>query len=138
MATRRFNICLGILSGLLLWLAAVVSGLAQAVPANDARSDGAMLQCLPSGSSAVRPWSDPMDGAADPSLPGNAGPAVVPPYETVSLDNVSPNVRINDRLLCPNGRGLQQNETSIVVSGQVIIAAFNDARGGQGSCPAEH
>lgn len=77
-----------------------------------------------------------VDGAADPKLPGKARPAVAPTYEPALLDiAVGDNVLVNSRDLCPDGRGLQQNETSIVVSGDVVIAAFNDARG---PCRQDH
>lgn len=78
-------------------------------------------------------------GAVDPRLPGYYGP---PPIQdltpTVRDAAVGPNLLVNDRQLCPNGRGLQQNETSIVVSGDVVIAAFNDARGARSACPDLH
>jgi len=104
--------------------------------------DGAAYQCL-APAPEPHPWCDPrsgsVDGAADPRLQGNAGPAAAPFYQPVKLDAVvTPNVLVNDRLLCPNGRGLQQNETAIVVYGNMIVAAFNDARGGAGGCPLLH
>lgn len=70
------------------------------------------------------------DGALDPSLPGHPRPEVLPRNEVVPLDiAVGPNVLTHSRQLCPNGRGLQQNETSVVAAGNIVIAAFNDARG---------
>lgn len=78
-------------------------------------------------------------GALDPSLRGNLAPVVVQPQEKAELDPVvGPNVLAHSRELCPNGRGLQQNETAIAVSGDVIVVAFNDARGGPFACPDEH
>ena len=78
-------------------------------------------------------------GAVDPTVIGNPGPVTVPKYERAILNGaISPNVPANSRELCPNGRGLQQNETSIVVSGDVVVVAFNDARGGPSACPDDH
>ncbi|MBI1747044.1 MAG: exo-alpha-sialidase [Acidobacteria bacterium] len=78
-------------------------------------------------------------GAHDPSVIGVSRPAKAPVYFVEPLDvAVGPNVLVNDRQLCPNGRGLQQNETSIAVAGDVVVVAFNDARGGQSGCPTLH
>jgi len=71
-----------------------------------------------------------MPGAVDPSVKGNPGPATNEVRGKVSLDAaVGPNTLVNDRTLCPNGRGLIQSETSIAVAGNVVVAAFNDSRG---------
>src|SRR5262249_23838742 len=63
-------------------------------------------------------------------------PWYVPPEEfvpganpTVILDAaIGPNTLVNSRDLCA-GRGLVQSETSMTVYGDVIVAAWNDARG---------
>lgn len=73
-------------------------------------------------------------GAVDPRLGGKAPPQILPDYPMLAVDPiVSPNVLVNSRSLCPDGHGLQQNETSIAVSGDAVLVAYNDARGGY--CP---
>src|SRR5262245_56039287 len=86
-----------------------------------------------------------LPGAHDPDVkepPPRRGPPpqVLTRRSQANTAVVGPNVPVNDRTLCPNGRGKQQNETSLEVGygGAVIVAAFNDARGGQGACPADH
>ncbi|HEX4804180.1 MAG TPA: hypothetical protein VFV14_11740, partial [Myxococcaceae bacterium] len=69
-------------------------------------------------------------GAVDPSVTGSPGAATNEVRGKISLDAaVGPNMLVNDRTLCPNGRGLIQSETSIAVAGNVVVAAFNDSRG---------
>ena len=74
--------------------------------------------------------TEEMPGAIDPSVKGNLGPATNEVRGKITLDAaVGPNVLVNDRTLCPNGRGLTQSETSIAVAGNVGVIAFNDSRG---------
>jgi hypothetical protein len=69
-------------------------------------------------------------GAIDLTLPGYLGPATNEVLGPNGLAiEVGANVAVNDRTLCPNGRGLIQSETSIAVAGNVVVAAFNDSRG---------
>jgi len=69
-------------------------------------------------------------GAVDPSVTGSPGAATNEVRGPNSLAAaVGPNILVNDRTLCPNGRGLTQNETSISMSGNVGVIAFNDSRG---------
>jgi hypothetical protein len=75
-------------------------------------------------------------GAIDLTLPGNEGPATNQVLGKVSLDAaVGVNQPVNDRTLCPNGRGRIQSETSVAVYGNVVVAAFNDSRG---ICDPDH
>jgi hypothetical protein len=79
------------------------------------------------------------EGAIDPSIKDNLGPPPPQSLERAQLEaGVAGNVLVNSRELCPNGRGLQQSETSVVVSRNVVVAAFNDARGAPGACPSIH
>ena len=56
-------------------------------------------------------------------------PFVAGQNEAVTLDAaVGPNTLMNSRELC-GGRGNTQSETSMAVSGDVIVSAFNDSRG---------
>ena len=92
------------------------------------------------GDHAVKPEAPPApavpDGAIDPSVKGYYGPTEEAFNRRWDLDGVATaNVLVNSRQLCPNGRGLQQNETAIVVSGDVVIVAYNDARGV--NCPTQ-
>jgi hypothetical protein len=79
-------------------------------------------------------------GALDPSVRDNSAPRPVQPAaEKALLDRaISENVIAHSRELCPNGRGLQQNETAIAAAGNVVVVAFNDARGGPSACPDDH
>lgn len=79
-------------------------------------------------------------GATDPSIIGNDIPQDRGPMpEPVPLGPmVAPNVVAHSRELCPNGRGLQQNETAVAASGNVVVVAFNDARGAGSACPTLH
>src|SRR5712692_3395297 len=79
------------------------------------------------------------DGAVDPNAKGYLGPAGPQSLERAQPEaGVSANVLVNSRELCPNGRGLQQNETSVVVARNVVLVAFNDARGASTACPDLH
>lgn len=57
-------------------------------------------------------------------------PFVAGAQKAVALDAaVGPNTIVNSRELCPGGRGITQSETNMRAFGNVIVAAFNDARG---------
>jgi hypothetical protein len=93
-----------------------------------------MLPVFLVGSDAPMPQaeSDEVEtpGAIDLSLPGQPGPATNQVLGRNELDAaIGGNVLVNDRTLCPNGRGLIQSETSVAVAGNVVVAAFNDSRG---------
>ena len=68
-------------------------------------------------------------GAIDLTLPGNdvATNQVLGPNRLDAA--VGTNVLVNDRTLCPNGRGNIQSETSVAVWNNWVLAAFNDSRG---------
>jgi len=72
---------------------------------------------VPLGSPARASDEPESPGALDPTLPGNLGPASnqILRGGRPSL-YVGENKLVNDRTLCPDGRGLNQNETSIAVS----------------------
>jgi hypothetical protein len=66
----------------------------------------------------------------DPGVQGNLGPTNQPPsYRSRVNIGVGENKLVNGRGLCGDGRGLNQNETSVAVSGNVVLVAFNDSRG---------
>ena len=74
--------------------------------------------------------AEEMPGALDPTVKGNLGPATNEVRAGNKLDGaVGANVLVNDRTLCPNGRGLTQSEISMAAAGNVVVAAFNDSRG---------
>jgi hypothetical protein len=58
--------------------------------------------------------------------PGRFGPGPV---------TVGPNVPTNSREICDSGRGKIQSETAITVSGNAVVVAYNDSRGG--ICPTQ-
>src|SRR5260370_29733299 len=69
-------------------------------------------------------------GAVDPTVPENRvgppQPNLTPP---VALDGaITANVLVNSRELCPNGHGLQQNETALPVAGNTISVTCTAAR----------
>jgi len=68
-------------------------------------------------------------GAIDLTLPGNdvATNQVLGPNRLDAA--VGTNILVNDRTLCPNGRGNIQSETSVAVWNNWVLAAFNDSRG---------
>ncbi len=85
-------------------------------------------------------WAQVIATPIDPDLAGSPPDEAPAPPIPRGAAAVGPNVLVNDRALCPNGRGLQQNETAIAVGGggDVVVVAFNDARGAAGACQEEH
>ncbi len=73
--------------------------------------------------------------ASDATMPVGNPDAVAPKKQQFRLPQsalpagVSANVACNDRVVCPDGRGTIQSETTLAISGDVVVCGYNDFRG---------